>query len=97
MTYEYQDLDTGEVYEVEQRITESAYRSVTPIPGTTGIWSHFDPNGPEMHPVKRLISRGAPFQLKSGPAGGWGQSGYSKPEYERKAEAQLGHPIRKAL
>lgn len=113
MTYEYQDLATGEVFEVEQKITEPAFthrestgtfRTLSEdFRGAHAVSQDYsrpcsdEPPLIRLRPVKRLISRGAPFQLKSGPAGGWGSSGYSKPEHERKAEAVLGHPVRKAL
>jgi len=92
-TYDYQDLVTGEVFEVEQRISEPAFTHRHPPSGTL---HHAPTSGVGLlerggnHPIKRLISRGAPFQLKSGPAGGWGETGYSKTSQQRAYEARTG-------
>lgn len=83
MTYEYLVIATGQVVEVQQRISEPAH-TVLEVDG-------------ELVSVKRLISaESGGFRLVSGASGGWGSQGYSKPEHERKAEQVLGRPLLRA-
>lgn len=63
MTYEYQILTTGQIIEVEQRITEPAHE-VLEIDG-------------ELVSVRRLIS-GAPLVNLASGGVGWASGGYSK-------------------
>lgn len=81
-TYTYEVITTGELVEVEQRITELAH-TVLELDG-------------ELRTVRRVIVSAPRFNLVSGAAGGWSNTGYAKPEHERKAEATLGRPLFKA-
>jgi predicted nucleic acid-binding Zn ribbon protein len=65
VTYTYLVEATGQVIEVEQRITEEAHTVL-----------EFDG---ELVTVRRLISRAPGFQLKPGPSGGWTSQGYALP------------------
>lgn len=79
MTYTYEVTATGKTIDVEQRITEDAH-TVLEVDG-------------ELVSVRRLISGTPMFDLRSGPSGGWGASGYSKPVNERWAEQTLGRKL----
>lgn len=63
MTYEYLVEATGQVVQVEQRITEDAH-TVLEIDG-------------ELQTVQRLISGGTSFTLGAGGVG-WASQGYAK-------------------
>jgi hypothetical protein len=82
MTYVYQIISTGKTLEVEQRISEDAH-TVLEVDG-------------EMVSVKRLISAAPGFNLVSGPAGGWAESGYGHKPHELDAMRTLGRPLTKA-
>lgn len=82
MTYDYEVITTGQVIQVEQRISEPAH-TVLEIDG-------------ELRCVKRLISGTPGINFVAGPSGGWASTGYAKPEHERKAEQVLGRPLVKA-
>ena len=86
-SYEYQDTVTGEVYEVQQRITDKPFThldinknawlrvSIVCFDGVTpeqGAEEHFR-LCPELHPVKRLIAGSTNFVLLGG---GWAAQGY---------------------
>ncbi len=83
MTYEYQDLTTGETYEVEQPITAEAYTHRTP----DGTWvspTALVPQGSSA--VRRLVSGGGGFRLAPG-GSGWAAQGYAPPLGKRKLES----------
>lgn len=82
MTYDYQVITTGQIIQVEQRITEPAH-TVLEIDG-------------ELRCVRRLISGAPPAFLVDGPSGGWSSAGYSKRPHERVAEHKLGRKLVKA-
>lgn len=98
MTYEYKDLVTGKIHDVQQRITDEPH---THLNAKDGSWL-CDASGKlrrsrEWHPVKRQISvESGGFRLVRGESGGWSESGYSKKEHERIAEKQLGRKLTKA-
>ena len=80
-TYTYED-ENGRQYEIEQRITEEAHELLEVKPG------HFAR-------VKRVISGGGGFVLKSGPSGGWASSGYGHSPAQLDAMRTLGRPLTK--
>lgn len=80
-TYTYQD-QAGRQYEVQQRITEEALTVLEVAPG-------------EFESVKRVISGGGGFVLKSGPSGGWSSSGYGHTPGQLDAMRTLGRPLTK--
>lgn len=73
-TYLY-ECAAGAEFEVTQKMTD-AKLSECPLCGACT--------------PKRLISGAAPFQLKSGPSGGWGETGYSKTPQQRTYEHKTG-------
>lgn len=81
-TYDYEVITTGQIVQVEQRITEPAH-TVLDIDG-------------ELRTVRRLISGAPKAHLIAGDTGGWSSSGYSKKPHERRAEAVLGRKLVKA-
>lgn len=83
MTYDYLVVSTGQVVQVEQRMSEPAH-TVLEIDG-------------ELRSVKRLISAAPSFTLIPGASGGWANEGYSTPENFRKAERRLGHKVHRKL
>jgi predicted nucleic acid-binding Zn ribbon protein len=80
-TYTYQDAEGGE-YEVQQRITEAPLSVLEVAPG-------------EFKSVKRVISGGAGFVLKSGASGGWSSTGYGHTPGQLDAMRVLGRPLTK--
>ena len=82
MTYEYKDLETGEVFEVQQSMKDEPLQ-VRPCNCKRA------PSGRERHScghrVQRLISAQRDPHLVSGDAGGWSSTGYAKPEAVRVA------------
>lgn len=83
MTYTYEVFETGELIDVEQRITDQPHE-----------WRVAE-NG-HRQAIRRVISAAAPVHFKDGPTGGWASTGYSKRPHERKAEQTLGRPLTKA-
>ncbi len=94
-TYLYENLATGEHFEVQQRITEPAYSWKDPKTGELG--APFVKGQRGVQPVKRLIAGAPAFNLVAGDSGGWAETGYSKPEHARKAEQALGRKLHKPL
>jgi predicted nucleic acid-binding Zn ribbon protein len=94
MIYEYQDLETGEAFELEQSMKDDAL-TVRPCDCKRA------PSGREKHPcghrVKRLISAQRDAHLVSGDSGGWASAGYAKPEATRRAELTLGRKCHRKL
>lgn len=82
MTYDYEVITTGQVIQVEQRISEPAH-TVLEVDG-------------ELRTVRRLISGTPGFNLIAGPAGGWAESGYGHKPHELDAMRTLGRPLVKA-
>lgn len=80
-TYTYRD-QAGKEYEVQQRITEEALETLEVEPG-------------EFRSVKRVISGGGGFVLKSGASGGWASSGYGHTPGQLDAMRTLGRPLTK--
>lgn len=84
MTYEYEVIKTGQIIEVQQRITEDAH-TVLEIDG-------------ELMSVRRLISKeSGGFRLVSGESGGWASSGYARPDNFLKFEKEMGRRPKRAL
>lgn len=80
-TYTYCD-EAGKEYEVQQRITEEPLEVLEVSPGS-------------FVSVKRIISCGGGFVLKSGPSGGWASSGYGHTPGQLDAMRTLGRPLTK--
>lgn len=80
-TYTYQDADGGE-YEIQQKITEEPLQVLETEPGV-------------FRSVKRVISGGAGFVLKSGASGGWSATGYGHTPGQLEAMRTLGRPLTK--
>lgn len=79
MTYSYEVITTGEIIEVEQKISEPAH-TVLEING-------------ELRTVRRVITSSQGFVLKSGPSGGWSSTGYGHTPGQLNAMRTLGRPL----
>lgn len=109
MTYEYQDLITGEVFEVQQRISEPAFthrigekllrvaqeHEAAELPP---LEQSFTLSEQKAHPVKRLISaQSGGFRLVSGDSGGWSESGYGHTPGQLSAMRTLGRKLHRPV
>lgn len=106
MTYEYQDLVTGEIFEVQQSIKDPPFtHRVGDVLSRVAEEHEAKPldvaNLEEWvsskhvpHPVKRLISADSGgFRLVSGESGGWASSGYGHKPHELDAMRTLGRKL----
>lgn len=105
MTYEYQDLVTGEVIEVQQRITDPPFTHRVDGVLVRVAQEHeasksqvsdaeFELTKSDAHPVKRLISsQSGGFRLVSGDSGGWSESGYGHTPGQLSAMRTLGRKL----
>lgn len=80
-TYDYL-LETGETIQVPQRITDDALKTIF--------------HDGRFLACKRLITGAPAVHFIEGPSGGWANTGYSKREHERQAEATLGRKLIKS-